>query len=371
MTNQNNINAAAWRNRLLAMVIVAASAALPEPEARDAFAQGLNSPDGTRLFRIGTGGAQGTYFPVGALIAHAISDNNHACYEEDGCGVPGVLAVAQQSNGSVSNVEAISAGVLEAGLVQADVAHWAYTGTGVFADKRKRADIRAIASLYQESVHVVVARRGSMRTLRDLEGRRVSLDEPGSGTLVDARIVLEAYGIKENQLKTVYIKPQYAAEKLTDGTLDAFFIVAGFPTKSVLDLTLRSAATLVPIEREVARRIERMYPFLTPSEIPGDIYPGVPTTGTISVHAQLLVSASLPDDIAYRITRTLWSERTLRMLREGHPKGSEITLESALRGIPIPLHPGAERYYRERGLLPAQSQGSQRTEAPLSTPPQG
>ena len=347
--------AAVGRTIFLATVFAAAITVVASPDDPKGFAQARGGLESTRLFRIGTGGAQGTYFPIGSLIARAISDRDASCAEAAPCGVPDLLAVAQQSNGSVSNVEAISAGVLEAGLVQADVAHWAYTGTGVFAKKEKRADIRAIASLYRESVHLVVRRNSGMETMKDLVGRRISLDEPGSGTLVDARIVLDAHGLEERDLKPVYIKPQYAAEKLTEGTLDGFFIVAGFPTMSVMELASRNAATLLPIDRETATRIQRTYPFLTPSVIPAKTYPGIPTTGTLSVYAQLLVSAELSDEVAYMITRELWSERTKKLLTEGHPKGQEIRLESALQGVPIPLHPGAEKFYRERGLLSSAS----------------
>ncbi len=355
MRRTDKHGAAAGRSIVLAILLAAAFAVVAGADDPKALAQSQNDLDGTRLFRIGTGGAQGTYFPIGTLIARAISERDASCAKGSDCGVPNLLAVAQESNGSVSNVEAISAGVLEAGMVQADVAHWAYTGTGVFAEKQKRADIRAIASLYRESVHLVVSRDSGMEAINDLAGRRISLDEPGSGTLVDARIVLDAYGLEEADLKPVYIKPQYAAEKLTEGALDAFFIVAGFPTESVMALASRNAATLVPIERDVATRIQNMYPFLTPSVIPADTYPGVPATRTLSVYAQLLVSASLSDELAYKITRELWSERTKQLLEKGHPKGREIRLESALHGIPIPLHPGAEKFYRERGLLSSAS----------------
>jgi TRAP transporter TAXI family solute receptor len=347
--------AAFGRAITLVAVLAAAVTVTAGPDDTNPLAQSRGGLEHTRLFRIGTGGAQGTYFPIGTLIARAISDRDASCEKAAPCGVPDLLAVAQQSNGSVSNVEAISAGVLEAGMVQADIAHWAYTGTGVFAKKERRADIRAIASLYRESVHLVVSRSSSMEAINDLVGRRISLDEPGSGTLVDARIVLDAHGLEERDLNPVYIKPQYAAEKLTEGTLDGFFIVAGFPTKSVMELTSHNAATLLPIDRETATRIQRMYPFLTPSVIPAETYPGVPATGTLSVYAQLLVSAHLSDEVAYMITRELWSERTKKLLTEGHPKGQEIRLESALQGIPIPLHPGAEKFYRERGLLSSAS----------------
>jgi TRAP-type uncharacterized transport system substrate-binding protein len=340
MRRINNYGAAAGRPIFLTTILAAALLAVAfsvvcGADNSKSIAQTQNALDGTRLFRIGTGGAQGTYFPIGTLIARAISESDASCVKAIGCGVPDLLAVAQQSNGSVSNVEAISAGVLEAGMVQADVAHWAYTGT--------------------ESVHLVVRRHSGMQTMSDLAGRRISLDEPGSGTLVDARIVLDAHGLEEADLKPVYTKPQYAAEKLTEGTLDAFFIVAGFPTESVMALTSRNTATLLPIERDVAKRIQKRYPFLTPSVIPAETYPGVPATRTLSVHAQLLVRASLSDELAYAITRELWSERTRQLLEKGHPKGREIRVESALQGIPIPLHPGAEKFYRERGLLSSAS----------------
>lgn len=303
-----------------------------------------------QLFRIGTGGPQGTYFPIGNLIAAALSEGTIACDTDAGCGIPGLLSVAQLSNGSVSNVKAISAGVLEAGLVQADVAYWAYSGTGEFAGGPRHTNLRAIASLYQESVHIVVARRSHIARIPDLRGLRVSLDEPGSGTLVDARIVLHASGLTEKDLRPVYIKPQFAAEKLLSDGLDAYFIVAGHPTKSVVDLSRQGEGRLIPVDGNVANEIRRKFPFLTPTTIPADTYAGIAATATVGVSAQLLVSALLSEDLVYEITRTLWSERTRMLLGKGHPRGKDIRLESALEGVVVPLHPGAERFYRERKL---------------------
>ena len=332
----------------LALAVLVVAAALVVAPIGSADTLGQNSAAEPRLLRIGTGGSQGTYFPVGSLIASALTENTTACPPDTRCGVPRLLAVAQLSNGSVSNVEAISAGILEAGLVQADVAHWAYSGSGIFEGKRSHTGLRALASLYQENIHVVVGRDSGIRAIRDLEDRRVSLDEPGSGTLVDARIILEAFGLSEDTIRPVYIKPQFAAEKLRKNSVDAFFIVAGFPTKSVMELTTSGDAMLVPIARQTAKAIHRRYPFLAPSKIPALTYPGVPEIDTVAVAAQLLVSASLPNDLVYQITRELWTKRTRDMLVNGHPKGKDIRLESAAEGIAIPLHPGAMRYYLER-----------------------
>jgi len=276
--------------------------------------------------------------------------------------VPGLLAVAQLSNGSVANVDAISAGVLEAGLAQADVVYWAYTGTETFAGKSAQTALRVVANLYAESIHVVVARESAdVQSIDELADRRVSLDEQGSGTLVDARIILSEYGLDERALQPVYIKPQFAAERLSRGMLDAFFIVAGYPTPSVVNLAARAGARLLPIEAQRAASITQRYPFFSPDVIPGGVYTGIGETPTVSVGAQLVVSARLDPDFVYGITRALWSKRTREMLAKGHAKGAEIRLETALRGVSVPLHEGAERFYREAGMLPAADDGARRT----------
>ena len=124
--------------------------------------------------------------------------------------MPGLVAIAQSSNGSVANVDAIRSGELESGFVQSDIAYWAYTGTGIFEGQGKVENLRAIASLYPESIHIVARKGAGIATVRDLKGKRVSLDEPGSGTLVDARIILEAFGLSEADLQAEYIKPSPA-----------------------------------------------------------------------------------------------------------------------------------------------------------------
>src|SRR5664279_6263739 len=149
------------------------------------------------FFRIGTGGTAGTYFPIGGLIANAISNppGSRACADGGSCGVPGLVATAVASNGSVANINGIQSGQLESGFTQSDVAYWAYTCTGVYEGKPKVADLRLIANLYPETIHLVARKGANIKTVADLKGKRVSLDEPGSGTLVDARIILAAFGL--------------------------------------------------------------------------------------------------------------------------------------------------------------------------------
>ncbi len=306
-----------------------------------------------KFFRIGTGGTGGTYYPIGGLLAHCISNppGSRPCDKGGSCGVPGLVAIAQSANGSVANINAIKSGVLESGFSQSDVAYWAYTGTGIFEGKGKAESLRALANLYPETIQLVARKGAGIKSVRDLKGKRISMDEPGSGTLVDARIILEAYGLTEKDVKVDYIKPTPAIDKIKDNQLDAFFIVAGFPTGSVVELTSSVGADLVPINGPEADAIIKKYGFFAKDVIPEGTYEGVGKTESISVGAQWLVSAKVDADLVYGITKALWNKKTRKLLDKGHAKGKMITLETALDGIGIPLHPGAERFYKEVGLL--------------------
>ncbi len=306
-----------------------------------------------RFFRIGTGGVAGTYYPIGGLIADIISNPPGArpCEKGGSCGVPGLVAIAQSANGSVGNVQAIQKGLLESGFAQSDVAYWAYTGTGIFEGQGRIESLRAIASLYPESVHLVARKGAGIRSVRDLKGKRVSLDEPGSGTLVDARIILEAFGVREDEIHADYIKPGPAAAKLRDNLLDAFIIVAGYPTGSVAELAAKVEVDLVPIDGPEVDGLLETYEFFARDEIPAGTYQGIDATPTISVGALWIVSADIDDDLVYGITSALWHDNARKLLDNGHAKGRAITRDTALDGVGIPLHPGAERFYRDSGLL--------------------
>lgn len=307
-----------------------------------------------KFFRIGTGGTGGTYYPIGGLIAHAISNppGSRPCEEGGSCGVPGLVAIAQSANGSVANINAIGSGTLESGFAQSDVVYWAYTGTGIYADKGKVDKLRAIASLYPESIHLVARPGSGIASVRDLKGKRVSLDEPGSGTLVDARLILQAFGLSEDDLEADYIKPTPASDKIKDNQLDAFFIVAGYPTGSVAEMCASSGCELVSIAGPEVDGLIDEYGFFAKDSIPAGTYEGVESdTPTISVAALWVTSADVDEELIYQITQALWNDNSRQLLDKGHAKGQLITLDNALDGIGIPLHPGAERYYKEVGQL--------------------
>lgn len=305
-----------------------------------------------QFFRIGTGGVTGTYYPIGGVIAHAISNPPGArpCEQGGSCGPRGLLMVAQSANGSVANVQDIERGLLESGFAQSDVAYWAYTGTGKFAGRKPIRELRSIANLYPESVHVVVRKGAGIASVADLVGKRVSLDEPGSGTLIDAELVLREYGISTADFEAEYVKPKIAMRRIRENKLDAFFFVAGYPAQAVSELAKDNAVELLPIDGAEADRLVSRYRFFTRDPIPAETYPGIPRIETISVGAQWLVSSSVDEELVYSITETLWSDSSRLLLDNGHSKGRAIRLETALKGIAVPLHPGALRFYNEIGM---------------------
>lgn len=307
-----------------------------------------------QFFRIGTGGTAGTYYPIGGLLANAISaaPGSRACEDGGSCGVPGLIASAVSANGSVANINAIAGGTLESGFSQSDVATWAQTGTGIWDGRAPVEKLRVIANLYPETIHIVASEKSGIKSVADLKGKRVSLDEPGSGTLVDARIILAAYGLSEDDINASFLKPDQAAERMRDGAMDAFFFVGGFPAGAIAELASQQPVTLVPIDGPEAAATLAEYTFFAENIVPGDTYEGVSEdVTTLSVGAQWVTNADQPDDLIYGITAALWNDSTRQLLDAGHQKGKEIVFDTALDGVGIPLHPGAERFYREQGLI--------------------
>lgn len=305
-----------------------------------AVAGAATSADAQQFFRIGTGGTAGTYYPVGGMIANSISQ-------------PGkLIATAVASNGSVANINGILGGSLEAGFTQSDVAYWAYSGTGTFDGKPKAQDLRLIATLYPESIHLVARKGSGIKTVADLRGKRVSMDEPGSGTLVDVRLILGAFGMTDKDIKAEYLKPNQAGDKLKDGGLDAFFFVGGAPAGAISELASSGAGIeLVPIVGPEIDKLRSQQEFFTPDTIAANTYQNVGEVKTISVNAQLVTSAKLPEQTVYDIVKALYSDATRKTLDNGHAKGKLITKENAVKGAGIPFHAGAEKYYKEVGLL--------------------
>jgi len=312
-----------------------------------------------RFFRIGTGAPSGTYFPLGGEMANALSNppGSRDCAKGGACGVPGVIAVAQASQGSVENVEAVEKGQFESALCQADVASWAYAGSNGFAKTGAQPQLRALANLYLESLHVVVRADGPIHSLKDLKGKRISLGEPESGTLVDARLILAGVGLTERDLKASYMKLASSAAGLADGSMDGFFQIAGWPVPAIAELAENTKLRLLPIPAELAERLRKKWSYLVADRIPAGSYDGIgEDVETVGIGAEWITTDKIEIDFAYHLVKALWHESSQKMIENGHPIGKRIKLANAIDGLALPLHPGAEKFYREAGLLVQASQ---------------
>ncbi len=306
-----------------------------------------------QFFRIGAAATSGTFFEIGGVIASAISKptGSPPCEHGGNCGVSGLVAVTQATQGSVENLRMVAAGQIESGIAQSDIVGSAYTGTGIFAAAGPLKNLRAIASLFRESLQLVVRDDSAIRTLADLRGKRISLGQPASGTLADARIVLAAAGLTEKDIMAEHLRPGMAAVDVKDGTLDGFFIIGGVPVPAIRDLAAETPVRLIPVDGDVLAKMRESSAFYRRSVIPSGTYPGISVeTPSIGFDALWIVSADAPEDLIYAITKALWNDATQQLLEARDPLGRQVRLEDALDGLSVPLHPGAKRFYREAGL---------------------
>ncbi len=308
-----------------------------------------------KFFRIGTAATSATYYVIGGILANAISNppGSRPCDLGGSCGVPNLVAVAQTTSGSQANIEMISNGQLESGLVQADLAEDAFNGQGAYKNKSK-SDLRAIAALYPDTIHIVVRADSTIRKITDLKGKRVSLGEENSGTRNSGTLVLKGAGLGTQQVKAVFMKPAQAADALFSKQIDAFFLAGGYPLEAVAGLARHTPIRLLSIDPETRARILVLAPEYRIARIPNTIYSDTAGATTLSVRVLWLVNADVPADLVYGITKALWHPSTVDLLHGTHMQGRAFNVKNALRDIGIPLHPAAERYYREQGILPQQ-----------------
>jgi TRAP transporter TAXI family solute receptor len=296
---------------------------------------GLGAPAAAQELSIATGGTGGVYYPYGGGLAELIGRH-----------VPGYTATAEVTGASVENMALISRKDSDIAFALADTVVQAYTGTGRF-EGRAMPELRALAAIYPNALHVVTLADSGITTLQDLRGKRVSVGAPGSGTEVNARALLEGNGITFDDIQPQRLNFNETADALRDGTIDAGIWSVGPPTSSILNLAATRAIRLIPIEGAELAAAQAADPVFAPYTIRAGLYDGVGDTPTISIPNALIVHAEMDDDLAYAITKALFEH--IDELRAIHPAANDTTVEFTMAATPIPLHPGALRYYMEIG----------------------
>ncbi|MDA0225474.1 MAG: TAXI family TRAP transporter solute-binding subunit [Proteobacteria bacterium] len=307
-----------------------------------------------KFFRIASGAAGGTYFPMAGMIANAVSNppGSRPCDKGGSCGVPGLVAVAQSANGSVANVNGIQSGAIESGFSQSDVAYWAYTGTGTFAGQPALKKLRMIANLFPEHIHAVARKDAPYNAIADLKGKRISIGLQASGAKVGATLVLDAFAMKENvDYKAEYLNTQQSMDRLRDKQLDAMLTVTGYPSSGIAELFSTAGGKLLPIPQAQRAAVIKLAPFYSEGVIPANTYKDLDKdVETLTVGAQWLVGADVDEALVYEITKALWNKNSRKLLDSGHAKGKVVQLKTAMEAVSIPVHPGAAKFYAEQGV---------------------
>ncbi len=286
---------------------------------------------------IATGGTGGTYYPLGGGIADILTRH-----------LGDVQVTSETGNASVANINLLGTHQIEMVFAQNDIAYWAAKGMGPFK-KGAYDNIRVVASLYPEHVHCITLKGSGVKDIMDLKGKRVSVGAPGSGVQGDVSAILNVADIKYSDMQTDFLDFNITTQRFKDGQLDVGFVVAGYPTTSIMDLATTHDVDLVEFNDNFTDKLVNEFPYFVKSVIPAGTYQGIDRDiKTPAVMALLVCDADLPEELIYRVTKALWDN--IDELRPVHAKAQLITLDTALDGVSVPLHPGAAKYYKEVGM---------------------
>ena len=286
---------------------------------------------------LGTGGTTGTYYAVGGVMSTVLNPV-----------LENASLTVTSTGASKANIQLIDVEEADLAIVQNDVMYYAYTGTDLFEEEGAYETFSSVAGLYDETIQIVTC-DSSIASVADLKGKTVSVGDAGSGVEFNAKQILDAYGMTFDDINVVNASFGDSADSLKDGKIDAAFIVAGAPTTAVVDLATTKEISLVQLDEEHIAALQENYDFYTPTTIPAGTYNGVTEDATtVSVRATLIASNSVSEDAVYELLKAMFDNKD--DLVAGHAKFEFLNLEDAVKGISVPFHPGAVKYYEEQGI---------------------
>ena len=286
---------------------------------------------------LATGGTAGTYYPFGGAMAKIWNSK-----------IKDMNVTAQTSGASAENVRLVNKKEVELALVQSDTLDFAFNATEAFKEPLKA--MNAIAVLYPEVIQVVVAAAGPIKSIADLKGKKVGVGAPGSGTEANFRQLLDAYGMKKEDVNAQFLSFSESAEAYKDKHIDAFIVTAGIPNAGIMDVATQNEIRILNIPADVAAKLTQKYPFLAAVKVPANTYKGqTAEVSTVAVNAVLIAGSSLKEEMVYNLTKALFENQA--DLAAAHAKGKELNMKTAVTGVSIPFHPGAVKYYKEKGMM--------------------
>jgi TRAP transporter TAXI family solute receptor len=309
-----------------------------------------------RFFGIATGGVGGVYYPVGGALAQALTNT-----------IPDMVVTAQTGNASVANVNLISRGEVESGISQNNVALAAYTGDKESWKTPQVKSLRAISALFPETTHNVVLNKTGIKSVYDFKGKRLIVGDKGSGTEFDSRKFLESMGMSYNDLQPIYVYYAAAVQRIQDEQADAMFWTSGVPNANMIEISTTKDVTYLPFPDEVIKKLQAKYPYYTAVTMPANSYPkqNYPVK-TVAIMAIWVTRAELDEKTVYDVVSYMYEKKPqlyrekkelasgAEMMAAAHEQGKNVKLENALLGLTVPLHKGAYKYYKEKGInIPA------------------
>lgn len=296
-----------------------------------------------KFVSIGTGGVTGVYYAAGGAICRLVNKDRAQ---------HGLRCSVESTGGSVFNVNTIKAGELDLGVVQSDVGYNAYNGEGQFKDAGAYKKLRSVFSIHPEPFTVVAGKDTGVKTFEDLQGKRFNIGNPGSGTRASMEQLLAAMG-KDHSFFSLAseLRPDEHGQALCDGKIDGFFYGVGHPSANIQDPTTTCGAQLIPLTGAAVDGLVEKYPYYAKVSIPGGLYPNNPNdTPTYGVLATFVTSEDVADEYVYEVVKAVFNN--FEDFKRLHPALAHLVKEDMVKnGLSAPLHPGAEKFFKEQGLL--------------------
>ena len=290
-----------------------------------------------------TGGVSGTFYPLGGVIAQIWNKK-----------IPDLNVTVQATGASVENIRLLGSKSAEVALSLNDINYYGYNGLEVFkAKNEKYTNFSAIGNVYPDVIQIISHKGSPIRTIADLKGKKVAVGAPGSGAQISARQILGLYGMDyqtRKDINPVYLSPAESADHFKDNHVDACYFSMAIPFGALLDINVMNPVQFLEIDDAMCAKIAKAYPFFDCFVIPANTYQGQnKPVKTVAVWSSMLVRNDLPEDLVYQMTKVMYEENAA--IAQAHSAGKYLKLETATGGIPVPFHPGATRYYKEKGIM--------------------
>lgn len=307
-----------------------------KPGAAEAPTSEINKKD--YFITVATGPTSGLYYPIGGAFSNIVKNKL------------GYQSSAQSTGASVENINLIIEGKADLAITMSDSLAQAYDGTGAFDGKGPKDNLRILMGLYPNYVQLVTTKASGIAKFEDLKGKKVGVGAPNSGVELNARMMYEAHGMTYDDSSVDYLNYGEAIDQMKNGLIDAAFVTSGIPNATIMELGTTHEIVIIPIEGEGAKNLIEKYPFFVPEVIPKDTYDTEVDTNTVTVRNVLIVRGELPDEVVYDITKGIFEN--IDDIKASHNTAQKhISLENSQIGVGIPLHPGAEKYYKEVGII--------------------